>query len=350
MLQIKKIDINNTPEWDNINKLSPPPILKYSPSTVNTDDYFIKSELVKNSKVDIPDTIVEKESIKLLKAKMKSELERKLKNMRHVSQHNNYVVMGEKELNGTFRFLAEGFASWGECNELLQLAQVAAVQGDGYNGKSPHTDHEKFEGVTLGRAALLVYFGLMETRVLEMFLKLSERVKNYVERYFNVKEKLYFTFTHLVCRSAIDSTGLRNKTDLSHAIHADNCNLQANGECIFAHPAYTWRSYSAILYLNDDFEGGEFIFASDIKAANIQSLVQPKCGRLVGFSSGKENLHGVKGVLRGSRCALGLWFTFDHKYQEIERILAEQVLVQVQKQGTISDKLVAELQKHVPTN
>lgn len=34
--------------------------------------------------------------------------------------------------------------------------QVAAVQGDGYKGnKSPHSDFERFEGVTLGRAALV---------------------------------------------------------------------------------------------------------------------------------------------------------------------------------------------------
>jgi len=34
--------------------------------------------------------------------------------------------------------------------------QVAAVQGDGYKGnKSPHTDFERFEGVSLGRAALV---------------------------------------------------------------------------------------------------------------------------------------------------------------------------------------------------
>jgi hypothetical protein len=35
-------------------------------------------------------------------------------------------------------------------------------------------------------------------------------------------------------------------------------------------PAYTWRDYSAIIYLNNDFEGGEFIFAADANAAQIQ--------------------------------------------------------------------------------
>jgi hypothetical protein len=109
-------------------------------------------------------------------------------------------------------------------------------------------------------------------------------------------------------------------------------------------PAYTWRDYSAIIYLNNDFEGGEFIFAADSNAAQIQvhrsgprfckiksttvfkSVVQPKCGRMIAFSSGSENLHGVKAVKKGSRCAIGVWFTFDPEHEETERITARQVV------------------------
>ena len=35
------------------------------------------------------------------------------------------------------------------------MKQIAGEDGDGYKGKSPHTDSEKFEGVTLARAALV---------------------------------------------------------------------------------------------------------------------------------------------------------------------------------------------------
>jgi phosphoribosylanthranilate isomerase len=99
--------------------------------------------------------------------------------------------------------------------------------------------------------------------------------------------------------------------------------------------------------LNEDFEGGEFVFAADLTAKNIQSLVKPRCGRLVGFSSGSENLHGVRSVQRGRRCALGLWFTLNPFYEEIEHILAKQVLHQVQQGGSITDQLLHELKKHV---
>jgi hypothetical protein len=53
-------------------------------------------------------------------------------------------------------------------------------------------------------------------------------------------------------------------------------------------------------------------------------------------------------VQRGRRCALGLWFTFNPFYEEIERILAKQVLLQVQQGGSITDQLLQELKKHVP--
>jgi hypothetical protein len=79
----------------------------------------------------------------------------------------------------------------------------------------------------------------------------------------------------------------------------------------------------------------------------LQSLVKPRCGRMVGFSAGSENLHGVRSVQRGRRCALGLWFTLNPFYEEIEHILAKQVLHQVQQGGSITDQLLHELKKHV---
>ncbi len=57
-----------------------------------------------------------------------------------------------------------------------------------------------------------------------------------------------------------------------------------------------------------------------------QVLVKPECGRLVGFSAGKENMHGVKGVTGGRRCAVALWFTLDQRYDEAAFHEAETIL------------------------
>lgn len=47
-----------------------------------------------------------------------------------------------------------------------------------------------------------------------------------------------------------------------------------------------------------------------------QAEVRPKCGRLVAFSSGKENPHGVWAVSRGRRCAIALWYTQSQEHAE----------------------------------
>ena len=54
--------------------------------------------------------------------------------------------------------------------------------------------------------------------------------------------------------------------------------------------------------------------------------MKPKCGRLVGFSAGKENLHGVTAVTKGRRCAVALWFTLDPNHKELSFETAAQIL------------------------
>lgn len=50
----------------------------------------------------------------------------------------------------------------------------------------------------------LVYLGLIEVDMLDLYLNLSEMGRDYLERYFNLKTELYFTYTHLVCRTALN--------------------------------------------------------------------------------------------------------------------------------------------------
>lgn len=90
-------------------------------------------------------------------------------------------------------------------------------------------------------------------------------------------------------------------------------------------PAYTFRDYSAILYLNRDFDGGNFYF-TELDAKTVTAEVQPQCGRAVGFSSGTENPHGVKAVTRGQRCAIALWFTLDPRHSERDRVQADDLV------------------------
>uniref|UniRef100_A0A669DI84 procollagen-proline 3-dioxygenase n=1 Tax=Oreochromis niloticus TaxID=8128 RepID=A0A669DI84_ORENI len=226
------------------------------------------------------------------------------------------VTMTSKQLNGSQRVLLDGVITDEECRELHRLSNTAALKGDGYRGRpSPHSPSEMFQGVTVLKAVKLGQDGKVPLKSARLFFDLSEKVRKVLESYFRLDTPLYFTYSHLVCRSAIDEKQ-EDRKDMSHPVHVDNCVLVSEvNECVKEPPAYTYRDYSAILYLNEDFEGGEFIF-TELDAKTVTAEVHPKCGRMVGFGAGKENPHGVKAVTRGQRCAVALWFTLDPAHEE----------------------------------
>uniref|UniRef100_A0A673WPP7 procollagen-proline 3-dioxygenase n=1 Tax=Salmo trutta TaxID=8032 RepID=A0A673WPP7_SALTR len=244
------------------------------------------------------------------------------------------LVQNSKALNGTQRVLLDDVISVDECAELTNLTVTMA--GDGYRGKmSPHTPNERFEGATVLKTLQYGYEGRVPLKSARLFYDASERARRIIESYFLLNSTLHFSYTHLVCRTAIAGQQ-DHRNDLSHPIHADNCLLdpEAN-ECWKEPPAYTYRDYSALLYLNGDFEGGEFIF-TEMDAKTVTAQVKPKCGRMVGFSSGGENPHGVRAVTRGQRCAVALWFTLDPLFRELERLQADEVMQALDNQSSQS--------------
>ena len=58
-----------------------------------------------------------------------------------------------------------------------------------------------------------------------------------------------------------------------------------------------------VLYLNDDFEGGDFIFPDH------HIRVRPEPGMLVCFPSNHHYKHGVEPVTRGNRYSIVCWAT-----------------------------------------
>ncbi|XP_048832774.1 prolyl 3-hydroxylase 2-like [Brienomyrus brachyistius] len=192
--------------------------------------------------------------------------------------------------------------------------------GDGYREEvSPHTPNEKFEGATLLKTLQISYgfegrIPLISARLLH---DVNEKVRRIIKSYSMLNSILHFSYTHLVCWTAV--LGQQDhRNDLSHPIHADYCLLgpQAN-ECWKEPPAYTYRDYSALLYLNGDFEGGEFIF-TEMDGKIVTASVKAKCRKMLGFSSGGENPHGVHAVTSGQRCAVAIWFTLDPLFREIQ--------------------------------
>ncbi|KAL3842117.1 hypothetical protein ACJMK2_020168 [Sinanodonta woodiana] len=248
------------------------------------------------------------------------------------------IQAGEKDLLGRERLVADGLATEEECSRLINLTRKGGLYGDGYKGTtSPHTDSETFLGLNISRASKLVQQKAVSMNIVQLALDISEMSRLLVEKFLNLSHPLYFEYTHLVCRTAKEANEKDRSDDLSHPVHADNCDLQPDGTCIVRETSFMQRHYSAILYLNEDIEGGDFFFAYPNKS--VQVSVQPKCGRLVGFNAGE--FHGVRAVLKGQRCALAMWYTKDPSYVELSRITAKRVLSQMggkSKTTTVTDR------------
>ncbi len=71
-----------------------------------------------------------------------------------------------------------------------------------------------------------------------------------------------------------------------------------------SHP-YFWRAYASLIYLNNDFDGGQIYFPHQKLAPQITP------GMLVFFPGTLEFLHGVSKVARGTRYTLASFWTFD---------------------------------------
>lgn len=86
--------------------------------------------------------------------------------------------------------------------------------------------------------------------------------------------------------------------------HADN--LEPDGR-----PNGTpHRCFSSLIYLNDDYEGGETYFPG------LGLRVKPERGSLIIFGSGPEYVHGVTKVRGGKRYTYAGWFTFDPAWED----------------------------------
>ena len=80
-----------------------------------------------------------------------------------------------------------------ESGRLVALASAGGSDGDGYNrfkgsGSHPHTPHESFAGLTVGRAAELAEEGTIAWEDAWTFLDAAERSRVLTEKYFKVSE------------------------------------------------------------------------------------------------------------------------------------------------------------------
>jgi predicted 2-oxoglutarate/Fe(II)-dependent dioxygenase YbiX len=99
--------------------------------------------------------------------------------------------------------------------------------------------------------------------------------------------------------------------------HSDNSWPNGNTE---AHPT-SFRTWSGIYYINDDYEGGEIYFPE------LDWNFKPKADTLLMFPSTSRYIHGVNKVTKGTRYTVACWYTNQYQYlRNLDGILAGTVM------------------------
>jgi hypothetical protein len=75
------------------------------------------------------------------------------------------------------------------------------------------------------------------------------------------------------------------------------------------------REFTSVMYLNDNFEGGETIILKE-NSNEIEYKCKPQKGSVLIFKSDESCLHGVNKIEKGERLVLSMWFTKNVKYLE----------------------------------
>lgn len=117
------------------------------------------------------------------------------------------------------------------------------------------------------------------------FMKILKKIKNFIYDEVDNSKELFPDSIQIV------------KWNEGQEVHADN--VDSDGSPSIA----SWRIYSSIIYLNDDFKGGQTFFPK------YNREIDPEPGKLAVFSCNLEHAHGIKDVNDGIRKTLASFWS-----------------------------------------
>ena len=133
---------------------------------------------------------------------------------------------------------------------------------------------------------------IKDPAIAQIFEQMKQRLTIEISKFYNLRE-LYLDYWDLVVWHPGDWM----------AMHADNVDEERKR---FTYCG--WRSHSAIVYLNQDFEGGQTIFR------DMNQNYHAETGKALIFPAGYDYTHGVNEVSNGKRYTVAFWFTEDPQH------------------------------------
>ena len=179
------------------------------------------------------------------------------------------------------RFVLDGFASEAECLRLVDVQQALGVPGY----RPAFLQSTALDWLAAGAPDALLAVAALRARVLDA-----------VGEAFGVQADVYAEYTGLASWMPGSELPFHFDQNREHLRH---------------------RDWAAVVYLNDDFQGGELHFRDEAPADGFAGrVVVPRRGSLVMFTGTEPDMHRVTRVNQGTRFTLTLWLTSDYAKSE----------------------------------
>lgn len=182
-----------------------------------------------------------------------------------------------RSLNGKEIGLAYDFITEGERKQLLHFASSA---------DAPWETYLPPDNVWYGR---MINPRAMPPKILKLMEKIRRRSAKHIKDHYGITDPVYADTLQLV----------RWRPGDQQAAHAD-CE-EPDGR-----PNQTpWRAFASIIYLNDEYEGGQIYFPE----LGLRPELKPRL--MAYFPSTANYLHGVEPITSGIRYTFSCFYTFD---------------------------------------
>lgn len=197
-----------------------------------------------------------------------------------IDSKNTFVVSSSIDPNALDFVFEPNFLSADQCKILRDIAMSLA-------------DKQHVEGIQdpYWRGRILFYHDIEKASpdAAKIMKDAQLRVAAKLQSFFELKAPVYADTVQLV----------QWREGMHMDPHADRANPDGSPH-IAPH-----RDFASIVYINDDFEGGEVYFPV------LDMMIKPKAGALVSFTGGFYHEHGVLRVTKGTRITMPAFYTFD---------------------------------------
>ncbi len=201
--------------------------------------------------------------------------------------------MAKEDINVVYDFISED-----ECNTILEYEKYL-TDNDLWDKSDPKADpsqhwSKRFLGVINLTVPEKGFNNPKDIEIMDLCVTIRKRIRNKIIETWGLKEDIYADSLNLI----------RWPLGEEQPPHSDYENFGREPHI------WNWRDIGVVLYLNDDFKGGQIYFPQHDHTIEIKKRM------LAFFPGDKHHAHGVRKIEEGCRYTVNMFYTYFESHKD----------------------------------